>query len=165
MDFWILAISYWIHLLSTVVWLGGMALMAIVALPALRQGTLADNQWFDLQRRFLPWADISLVLLLFTGFVQMTNDPNYSGFLAVDSVWAWAILLKHIAFVGMVVIMAYVQFVLYPGMERFQLLGEKRPLLAEAEQAKLNQREIMMLRLNLACAVLVLLFTAIATAV
>lgn len=165
MDFWILAISYWIHLLATVVWLGGMALMAVVALPALRKGTLADNQWFDLQRRFLPWADVSLVLLLFTGFLQMTNDPNYSGFLAVDSVWAWAILLKHIAFVGMVVIMAYVQFVLYPGMERLQLVAEKRPSLAENEQAKLSRREIMMLRLNLICAGLVLLFTAIATAV
>ena len=165
MDFWILAISYWIHLLSTVMWLGGMALMAVVALPALRKGTLADNQWFALQRRFLPWADASLVLLLFTGFVQMTNDPNYSGFLTVDSVWAWAILLKHIAFIGMVAIMAYVQFVLYPGMDRLQLLGDKRPLLAETEQAKLSRREIMMLRLNLVCAVLVLLFTAIATAV
>ena len=94
MNFWILAISYWIHLLATVVWLGGMALMAVVALPALRKGTLADNQWFDLQRPFLPWADVSLVLLLFTGFLQMTNDRNYNGFLAVDSVWAWAILLN-----------------------------------------------------------------------
>jgi uncharacterized membrane protein len=165
MNFWILAISYWIHLLATVVWLGGMVLMALVALPALRKGTLANNQWFDLQRRFLPWADVSLVLLLFTGFVQMTNDPNYNGFLAVDSVWAWAILFKHIAFVGMVMIMAYVQFVLYPGMERLRLMGEKRPSLAETEQTKLNHREVLMLRLNLLCAVVVLLFTAIATAV
>jgi uncharacterized membrane protein len=165
MNFWILAISYWIHLLATVVWLGGMALMAVVALPALRKGTLADNQWFELQRRFLPWADVSLVLLLFTGFLQMTNDPNYNGFLAVDSVWAWAILLKHIAFIGMVILMAYVQFVLYPGMERLRLLGEKRPLLADTEQTKLNRREVLMLRLNLLCAGLVLLFTAVATAV
>lgn len=165
MDFWILAISYWIHLLSTVVWLGGMALMAVVALPALRKGTLTDNQWFDLQRRFLPWADVSLVLLLFTGFLQMTKDPNYNGFLTVDSVWAWAILLKHIAFIGMVVIIAYVQFVLYPGMERMRLLGEKRPLLADSEQAKLSRREVLMLRLNLLCAGLVLLCTAVATAV
>ncbi|MBE2221772.1 MAG: CopD family protein [Anaerolineae bacterium] len=165
MDFWILAISYWIHLLATVVWLGGMALMAVVALPALRKGTLADNQWFDLQRRFLPWADVSLVLLLFTGFLQMTNDPNYNGFLAVDSVWAWAILVKHIAFIGMVLIMAYVQFVLYPGMDRLRLLGEKRPLLANTEQTKLSDREVLMLRLNLLCAGLVLLCTAVATAV
>jgi hypothetical protein len=45
------------------------------------------------------------------------------------------------------------------------LLGEKRPLLAETEQTKLNRREVLMLRLNLLCAGLVLLFTAVATAV
>ncbi|MCB0017173.1 MAG: hypothetical protein KDE09_05235, partial [Anaerolineales bacterium] len=80
MTFWILAISYWIHLLTTVIWLGGMALMALVAWPALRQGSLTDNQWLTLQQKFLPYANASLILLLLTGFVQMTNDSNYNGF-------------------------------------------------------------------------------------
>jgi uncharacterized membrane protein len=102
MTFWILAVSYWIHLLATVVWLGGLALLALVAWPALRQETLSANQWLALQKRFLPWANGSLVLLLITGFVQMTNDPNYNGFMVIDSVWAGAILLKHVAFGGMV---------------------------------------------------------------
>ncbi len=163
--FWILAISYWIHLLATVVWLGGMALMAIIAWPALQQGTLADNQWAAIQRRFAPWASGSLVLLLITGFVQMTNDSNYGGFLAMDGTWAYAMLLKHIAFLGMVVITVYTQAMLYPAMKRTALLAEKRPSLASAEQAALSRREQTLLRLNLLCAALVLLFTAIATAV
>ncbi len=162
---WILALSYWIHLLATVVWLGGMALLALVAWPALRQGTLADNQWLAMQKRFMPWANISLVLLLITGFVQMTNDVNYEGFLAVNSLWAWAILLKHIAFGALVLLTAYVQFSLYPAMTRTGLLAEKRPQLAAAEQAKLSRRERQFLWLNLACAALILLFTAVATAV
>jgi uncharacterized membrane protein len=162
---WILAISYWIHLLATVVWLGGLALMALVGWPALRQGTLADNQWFLLQKRFMPWANGSLVLLLITGFVQMTNDANYSGFLAVDSLWAWAILLKHVAFVGMALLTAYVQFSLYPAMSRLALMADSRPQLAAAEREKLSQKEGRFLRLNLACAALILLFTAVATAV
>ncbi|MGB5060838.1 MAG: CopD family protein, partial [Candidatus Promineifilaceae bacterium] len=162
---WILALSYWIHLLATVVWLGGMALMALVAWPALRQGTLAENQWFALQKRFTPWANISLVLLLITGFVQMTNDPNYNGFLAIDSLWAWAILLKHIAFGGLVALTAYVQFSLYPAMARLALAADKRPQLTADERAKLSRKEGQFLRLNLACAALILLFTAVATAV
>ncbi len=164
MTFWILALSYWIHLLATVIWLGGMALMALVAWPALRRGTLESNQWFVLQRRFLPWANVSLVILLITGFVQMTNDVNYSGFLVVDSIWAWAMLLKHIAYVGMVLITVYMQAVLYPAMKRMAILVEKRPSLAQGEQNKLQSREIRFLRLNLICAVGVLLFTAVATA-
>ena len=165
MTFWILVFSYWFHLLSTVVWLGGMASMLLVAWPALRRGTLADNHWLALQKRFMPWANGSLILLLITGFVQMTNDPNYHGFLTIDSLWAGAILVKHLAFGGMVVIGVYVQWVLYPAIDRLKLLGEKRPSLLQSELTTLSQREIRLLRLNLLCAVAVLFCTAVATAV
>jgi len=165
MDFWVLVFSYWIHLLATVIWLGGMTLMLLVAWPALRRGALAENNWLALQQKLLPWANGSLLLLLITGFVQMTNDPNYSGFLAIDSLWAGAMLVKHIAFVGMAGIGGYAQAVLYPAMKRLELLAAKRPSLAQAEQEKLSRRDIRLLKLNLACAAAVLLFTAVATAV
>ncbi|MCP4428995.1 MAG: hypothetical protein GY803_31305 [Chloroflexi bacterium] len=165
MVFWILVFSYWVHLLATVIWLGGLALMALVAWPALRRGALAADHWSALQRRFLPWANGSLVLLLITGFVQMTNDPNYGGFLAVDSLWAGAIFAKHLAFVGMAFIGGYVQWALYPELDRLHLLAEKRPSSAAFEREKLSQREIMLLRLNLVFAAAVLFFTAMATAV
>ena len=165
MIFWVLVASYWVHLLATVVWLGGTALMAFIAWPALRQGTLSTNQWFLLQKRFLPWVNAALVILLITGFIQMTNDANYNGFLAIDSLWAWAMLLKHIAYGGMVVLTAYLQFSLYPTMARLALLAESHPETAAAEREKLTAREIRYLRLNVLAASAVLLFTAIATAV
>lgn len=165
MNFWILVLSYWIHLLATVVWLGGLALMVLVAWPALRQGTLLANHWLGLQKRFLPWANGSFVLLLITGFVQMTNDPNYNGFLVIDGLWAGAILIKHIAFAGMVFIGAYMQWSLYPALDRLRLLAEKRPSLVDDERAKLSGRELRLLRLNLICAAAILLLTAVATAV
>lgn len=165
MDFWILALSYWIHLLATIVWLGGLALLALVALPALRQGTLATNQWAALQRRFTPWVNASLVLLLVTGFVQMTNDEHYEGFLVLHSLWAQAILVKHVAVAAMIVLGAYVQWRLHPAMERLTLLVEKRPQLAEADQEELLRQERRMLWINLGCAAAVLFFTAVATAI
>ncbi len=165
MTMWILAFSYWIHLLATVVWLGGIAVMAFIAWPALRQGTLEANQWLALQQRLLPFVNLSLIILLITGFVQMTNDPNYAGFLVFDSVWAWAMLLKHIAYIGMVALTIYLQFVLYPSAKRTAVLLENRPEMAAGEQEKLAGQEIRLLRLNVVCATLVLLFTAIATAV
>ena len=102
---------------------------------------------------------------LITGFVQMTNDENYHGFLAIDSIWAWAMLLKHIAYVGMVVLTAALQFGLYPAMTRLALLAEAQPEMAAAERERLAAREARFLRLNVICAMTVLLFTAIATAV
>jgi uncharacterized membrane protein len=163
--FWILVFSYWLHLLATAVWLGGMALLALVAWPALRTGSLAANHWLALQQKFWPWVNASLLLLLITGFVQMTTDENYAGFLVVESLWAWAILVKHIAFGLMVVLTGYVQFSLYPAIERTKLLAEKRPQTAAASQAALQQKEVRLLRLNLLCAVAVLFCTAVATAV
>ena len=104
-------------------------------------------------------------MLLLTGFVQMTNDPNYTGFLQIDSVWAGAILVKHIAFAGMVGLSFYLQRVVYPAMERVALLATKKPQLAASEQAQLVQQERRLLWLNVGCAAAILLCTAIATAV
>jgi uncharacterized membrane protein len=163
--FWVLVFSYWVHLLATAVWLGGLALMALVAWPAWQRQQLASNQWHNLQQRFVPWINGSLVLLLLTGFLQMTADPHYEGFLTFSSLWSQAILLKHVAFVGMVVITVYLQASLYPAMKRLALLAAKRPQLAAAEQEQLARREIRLLRLNLFCAIVVLFFTAVATAV
>ena len=162
---WILAASYWLHLLATIVWLGGIVIMVFIAWPALQQGTLGSNQWLALQRRFFPWTNVSLVVLLVTGFYQMTSDANYDGFLSIDSTWAWALLLKHIAYGAMVILTVFVQVSVYPAVSRLTLLAEHKPDLAAKEQEKLERQEVRLLRLNLLCAVLVLLFTAVATAV
>lgn len=165
MTFWILALSYWIHLLATVLWLGGLALMGLVAWPALRRQTLAANQWLDLQKRFTPFVNGSLVILLVTGFVQMTNDVNYEGFLQVNTLWGQAILVKHVAVAAMILIGGYVQWRLHPEMERAALLARRRPNAGQEERDALMRREIRLLRLNLVCAAAVLFFTAVATAI
>ena len=163
--FWILALSYWLHLLSTVIWLGGMALMAIVGWPAVRRHLLDSEQWAMLLRRFTPWANASLIILWVTGFLQMTSDPNYEGFLAINSLWAQALLVKHIAVVGMMIFGFYVQLRIHPALARLALLELKRPALAQAERKLLTQKENRLLRLNLLCALAVLFFTAVATAI
>ena len=79
-SFWFLAISYWIHLLATISWALGLGLWALLSLPALRDvpaGTEVEpNRWLTLQRRILPIVNASLVLLLITGFFQMTIDEQ-----------------------------------------------------------------------------------------
>lgn len=163
--FWILVLSYWVHLLATAVWLGGLALIAFIAWPAVVRGSLNDNHWLALQKRFTPWVNGSLVLLLITGFVQMTNNAHYDGFLNINSLWAWAILVKHIAFAGMVGISFYLQMWLHPAMSRLTLWAENRPKWAALEWQKWSQQEVRLLRINMLCAVLVLLCTAVATAI
>lgn len=162
---WLLAFSYWIHLVATIIWLGGIALLVLFAWPALQRGTLAANQWLSFQRPFLLWANASWIVLLVTGFYQMTSDPNYTGFLSFDSQWALAILLKHLAFIVMVALTVYMQAILHPAMARIALLAEKKPELAAKERESVQKREILLLRLNLFSAMIVLFFTAVATAI
>jgi uncharacterized membrane protein len=163
--FWVLALSYWIHLLATVLWLGGLALMALIAWPAVRGHVLDAGQWSELLRRFTPWANASLVILWVTGFLQMTADPNYEGFLSINSLWARAILIKHIAVAAMMVFGVYIQWRIHPALARLVLLEMKRPLIAQAERENLARQENRLLRFNLVCAVAVLFFTAVATAI
>ena len=163
--FWVLTLSYWLHLLSTVVWLGGLALLALVAWPAVRKDMLDAGQWAGLQQRFTPWANISLVILWITGFLQMSADPNYDGFLAVKSLWSQALFIKHIAVAGMMVFGLYLQLRVQPALARLSLLEKKQPELASAEREKLARQENRLVKLSLICAVAVLFFTAIATAI
>ena len=162
---WILAFSYWVHLLATVTWLGGMLMMAVVAWPAVRNQVMDVGQWSDLLRRSTPWANISLVLLWVTGFLQMSADENYEGILSINSLWSQAILVKHVAVAGMMVFGLYSQWRLHPALARLAILEKKHPILAQSERERLTRQENRVLRLNLVCAVLVLFFTAVATAI
>ncbi len=163
--FWVLSLSYWVHLMATVIWLGGLALTALIAWPAVRAKVISLENWIQLRRRLAFWANASLVVLWVTGFLQMTADANYEGFLAVNSLWAQAILVKHLAVLAMMGLGLYSQWRIHPALDRLSLLAAKRPELAEDEKQRLARRENRLLRLNLACGVAVLFFTAVATAV
>lgn len=146
-----LAVFYWVHLLATTIWIGGLVFTALIALPAWRKQSLSENQWLDLQIRLLPYVNGAMALLWITGFVQMTNHPNYSGFLIIDSRWAVALSLKHIAAIALSAITLYTQFALFPAIQRNQLLGQTN-----------SNQTTRFLWINLTLATIVLLFTAVA---
>lgn len=159
MNTMLLSLSYWIHLITTVLWLGGIVTLVLVALPAWRNGTLNDNQWLDLQKRLIPYINGSIALIWISGFIQMTTDEHYTGFLSIDGTWAAAMLAKHIAILALMLTTFYIQFRLHPNMERQKLLGDKVDL------TPLHTQEKRLLYLNLLLASMILLLTAVATAV
>lgn len=157
----ILTFVYWIHLISTIVWIGGIVGSALIAFPAWRNGTVTTNQWLQLQQRLIPTVNGSMALLWVTGFVQMTSDSHYNGFLAIDSTWAWAMLLKHLAVLGMMLIAVYAQFQLYPAIRRQQLLAMQK---GSADLSPIHRQTARLLNINLILSLAVLLATALATA-
>ncbi len=166
MPTWALAVSYWLHLIATVIWIGGLALMALVVWPGARallgpgpQLNALVQQW---QKRFNPLAWASLAVLTGTGLFQTVANPHYGGFLRIDNAWAAAILIKHLAVIGMVVIGVYMQVVLQPEIARVALLHERGR--AAENTGALRRRESALTWLNLLCALITLACTAIATA-
>jgi uncharacterized membrane protein len=166
---WALSVAYWLHMLATVVWIGGLAGLALFVLPAARKALPAQSYagfLSALQSRFDPLAWFSLVLLAGTGMFQMSASPNYGGFLAIDNRWAFAILIKHILFFGMAAVSAYLTWGLLPELRRLALRQSRAgPEAVSSEEAqRLQRQEQRLMQLNLVLGVLILGLTAIARA-
>jgi uncharacterized membrane protein len=152
-------------MLATVVWIGGLTALAFFVLPAGRRA-LDDQAYAELletiQRRLDPLGWFSMVVLVGSGLVQMSANPNYQGFLAVNNRWAAAILVKHLTFGLMVVVSAYLTWGLTPALRRAALRRARggEPF----DEVGLRRRESLLLRLNLILGVLVLALTALARA-
>jgi uncharacterized membrane protein len=165
----VLALSYFIHLVATIIWIGGLALLVIVVWPATARLRTSETDLGAVLRflaamrdKFTPLANISLVALLVTGLIQMAANPHYKGFLQIGDDWSRAIFAKHIAVIGMLVVGLALQGWVGPALERATLRKMKGR--EAAELPALEQRERQLTALNLVLGVLVLLFTAIATA-
>jgi uncharacterized membrane protein len=160
---WALSIAYWFHMLATILWIGGLAALSLIVLPAAHNA-LDPNTYAEfltaLQKRLDPLGWFSVIVLLASGMLQMSSNPNYEGFLSIGGLWAGSILGKHILFGVMVLLSGYLTWGLLPALKRAALLKARGKASPEIE--KLRKREILLLRLNLILGVLVLLLTAIA---
>ncbi len=163
----ILTGSYLLHLVATVVWIGGLVVIGLVIQP-IASKTITDaaalGKLLDaIHKRFQPLANLSLIVLILTGLVQLVANKYYKGFLAIDNTWSQAILLKHIS-VGLMIVLAMIMtFSIEPAMRRNAFLAAN-DLTDDQAVAKLRSQQTRLTRLNLLFSILVLIFTAIARA-
>jgi uncharacterized membrane protein len=164
----ILAISYFFHLIATIVWIGGLAILVIMVWPETRRALSGNAALYSLltrlRQRFFPLSNLSLAVLIVTGLIQMTGDSNYEGVLQFTNEWSQAILLKHIAITGMFICGLALQFWVGPALERISLLVE-RGKGDPQEWETLRRREVRLTWASLILGILVLGFTAWATAI
>ncbi|RJP53014.1 MAG: hypothetical protein C4586_02045 [Anaerolineaceae bacterium] len=159
---WILAIIFWLHMLATVTWIGSLAAINLLVLPAShRTLKLADQLSFiaALQKRLEPLAWFCMGILLVTGLLQLSTSPHYDGFLALSTQWSFAILIKHGLALIMVVVSAIQTWEVLPAIHRTLM---KKGKADEDELARLQRKEMIILRINLALSALILGATALA---
>lgn len=162
---WALAITYWLHLLATVTWIGSLAGISFLVLPAMQRSLSPETQLVfieAMQKRLEPIAWFSMSLLVLTGLFQMSVNPHYDGFVSVSTQWSLAILSKHLLGIVMVVVSAIQTWEVIPAIRRAIVKARKSK--NSEELAALRRREVLLLRMNFGLAILILLATAFARA-
>ncbi len=121
-----LAISLFFHILATVVWIGGILLITFLVIPqvtnVLEDQTALHQILLRIRGRFAGVSNLALAVLIVTGLLQMTADPNYDGLLRLDNQWSRVLLLKHLLIVIMAVLGLALQLSVSPALERVSLL-------------------------------------------
>jgi len=153
---------YWLHMLATITWIGSLAALNLLVLPAShRTLKLADQLSFisALQKRLEPLIWFCVGILIVTGLIQLSTNTHYDGFLALSTQWSLAMLVKHALFVLLIIVSAIHTWEVLPAIQRALLKKEKAQ---ESELTILHKKEVLVLRLSLILAFLVIGATAIA---
>ena len=162
---WALALTYWLHLIATVVWVGSLAAISILILPTMKRTLDSERQLVfieAMQKRLEPIAWFSMSLLLATGLFQMSVNPHYDGFISTSTQWSLAILIKHLFGIILVVVSAVQTWEVIPAIRRAIVRSKKSDNAAEIDA--LRRREVLLLRTNFGLSLLILLATAFARA-
>jgi uncharacterized membrane protein len=99
----LIAASYFLHSVATVIFIGHHLLLSLIHIPVLSKmeagGGVALS---EISKRSRNWMYASMLVFAVTGTVITLVDPNYLGLGNFNNVWAVLMLLKHILILGMV---------------------------------------------------------------
>ena len=155
-----LAVTLFFHILSTVVWIGGILLITLLVVPEFNR-LLAEQPTLHqlllrIRKRFAQIGNLALAALIVTGLLLMSADPNYDGLLRLDNDWSRVLLLKHALIAGMAGLGLLLQFGVAPALERASLL-RARGRGDAADWERLRRHEARLTWLIAALALLILM--------
>jgi len=144
----IILLSYWLHALATVVFIGHFVLLAGIYMPALSKNGTALS---EISKRSRPWMYASLLVFIITGTYLMLIDSGYLGFMDFGNLWGVVMMLKHLLVFVMIGMGFWFNAIMHVG----PMMSSNNP-----EQAIVRFRKYV--NAMAICGVLVLLLTALA---
>lgn len=94
-------IAWALHVLGVVIWIGGVAMVTMVVLPALRRGDLGTNrlQVFEaIERRFAWHARLATLIVGLTGFYVTLRLDLWDRFRSAGFWWMHAMVCLWLLF-------------------------------------------------------------------
>lgn len=153
----LLIVTTWVHLISAVVWIGGIFFILYVALPAAKQAIEQPGKIMGpISKRYVPMANISIVLIIVSGIIMSFASHNVSGLIALSSLWTQSLFVKVLIVCLMACIHFYRGLLLTPGIARLTSEG------GHAERIeKLQRLSLTLVNVNFILGTVVLLLTSV----
>lgn len=139
MEYTIIAISYWLHLLATVIWIGGIFLILFAALPSAKEYLNKEASGFMsiIGKRFTPFANYSIFILVITGILMVSLNRGFNSLTTLETIYSKILFLKIIIAVVMIIIHFFRGLCLNPRIARFSSMIEKS---SEEESETISSR-------------------------
>ena len=152
----VVAISYWLHLIATSVWIGGIIFVLFIAIPSSKNvlGADAGKLMGEVSKRFTTLANYSIALLVISGVVLMGLSKQLSGIWTPNS-WTTILILKHVLVLGMIIVHFYRGLFLAPKIMK---------TISATEKATLQKLSLNLVKVNFSMGIVVLLPSGMASA-
>jgi len=150
-------ISVWVHILATVVWIGGIFFILFVALPGARKNLEQPGKFMgELGKRFTPLANLSIMLIFVTGILMSLSAGRFS---EMGSFQSQILFIK----VSTASVMVGVHF--YRGLFLTPKIGKMTAEAAPGDSiAKLQQLSLRLVKTNLILGMAVLFLSGMFSA-
>lgn len=156
----LLTVVTWIHLLSTVVWIGGIFFILSVALPIAKKTLEQPGKLMGaIGKRFVPMANISILLIFITGIFMSLLSHSFSELVSLNSPWSRILFIKILAALMMAGIHFYRDLLLTPKIERLTAEVSPSGKIKELQRLSLN-----LVKINLILGTVVLFLTGMLSA-
>ncbi len=169
MSLFILSLSHFLHLMATVIWIGGIMMILLVILPgakeSLESALMTKRLMKEITKRFTPLANISILIMIATGIVITHYEQNFTGFLNFNNFWNVVMFLKHLLVALMVFIHFYRGWILNPKIGRLssRINQSKEASSLSSRVARLQNFSLDLVKTNLVLGTVVLIMTGISS--
>ena len=169
MNLIILSLSHFLHLLATVVWIGGIVMILSSVLPgakdALESAPMVSRLMKHITKRFTPMVNVSILVLIVTGIIIAHYEKNFTGFWDFNNPWNTVMFLKHSFVALMIIIHFYRGLILTSKIGRLSSQADESQKLSSlsSKVARLQKFSLNLVKTNLVLGLIVLLVTGISS--